>query len=364
MNIGILGGGQLGWMTILEGRKYGFKFFVLDKNKNSPASRIADAWFPPEKVKEFCQYVDVITYEFEHIEDSVLENLSAPVYPPLEALRLKKSRIEEKTFLYKRGFPVPSFRPATLKELKETIKDFSLPVIVKSERLGYDGKGQYKIEKIQDLEEIYKNHSAEERFIVEEYVDFLMEVSTIAVRNTKGEIRVYPVTKNVHSRGILLYNHVEDVEDFKKEIEEIAKSLSEELSIVGLLAVEFFITKDGKVLINEFAPRPHNTGHYTLDSAYTSQFENLVRAITGLPLGSTELKTMGGMVNVLGLSYEEICIEEILSLEGTKLYWYGKEKRPRRKMGHINVVGKSIGEVKNKISYIIELLYSKEEIEV
>ncbi len=359
MNVGILGGGQLGWMTILEGRKFGFRFLVLDKNPNAPASRLADRWFPPEKVESFYNQADIITYEFEHIEEEVLSKVEDKVLPNPQALRLKRIRGEEKKFLYSRGFPVVSFRVGKREQLESMVREIGLPAVVKSERLGYDGRGQYRINSLKDLEEVFKNHSQEESFVVEKFVDFEEELSVVGVRDRSGSVKAFPITRNVHERGILLYNWTQPHEG-EREAVSIVSELMEELNIVGLLAVEFFFTKEGKLLINEFAPRPHNTGHYTLDGTYTSQFENLLRAITGLPLGSTALKTHAGMVNILGLSYEEIPSEEILSLEGTKLYWYGKEKRPRRKVGHINVVSRDMNSLKDKISKVLESLYHRE----
>lgn len=359
MNVGILGGGQLGWMTILEGRKLGYKFFVLDKNPEAPASKIADVWFPPEEVEEFYSVCDVITYEFEHIEEEVLEKVEDKVIPDPKALRLKKSRGEEKEFLYRHGYPLPRFRRGRMEDLKRLIDEIGAPAVVKSERLGYDGKGQYRVSSGEDLEEIYRNHSPDESFVVEEFVDFEREVSAVGVRDRRGRIKIYPITENFHEEGILLYNRTTERFPSEKEVLEIVSSLMEDLSIVGLLAVEFFVTED-RILINEFAPRPHNTGHYTLDGAYTSQFENFLRAITDLPLGSTRLKLPSGMVNILGLSYNELSIPEILSVEGSKLYWYGKEKRERRKMGHVNLVAKDSKGVKDRIEQVLKLLYRRD----
>ncbi len=360
MNVGILGGGQLGWMTILEGRKLGFNFFVLDRDPNAPASRVADGWFPPEKAEEFYRICNVITYEFEHIEDEVLEKVGGKVFPSLEALILKRSRGNEKDFLYRKGYPVPRYRRGRLTDLERLLKDVSYPAVVKCERLGYDGKGQYRVYSPEDLKEIYRNHRENDSFVIEEFVEFIAEVSAIGVRDRKGRIKIYPVTENVHDEGILLYNWVAERKVFEREVIGIVSQLLEDLGIVGLLAVELFLTKEEKILVNEFAPRPHNTGHYTLDGAFTSQFENLVRSITDLPLGSTQLKLPSGMVNILGLSYEEIDLEEILSLKGTKVYWYGKEKRRRRKMGHVNVVGTNFETVRTNLQTILKILYQRE----
>lgn len=360
MKVGILGGGQLGWMTILEGKKLGFNFFVLDSDPHAPASRIADRWFSPEEVDEFVRLCDVITYEFEHIEEEVLQRAEGKTIPNLTALRLKRSRGEEKNFLYKHGYPVANFRRGKLSQLKELLQEIGFPAVVKCEKLGYDGKGQYRVFREEDIEVILENHSEEESFVVEEFIDFQGEVSAVGVRDSEGNIKVFPITENIHDEGILLYNRTAERLTYEKEIVSIVSQLLEDLKIVGLLAVEFFVTKEHKVLINEFAPRPHNTGHYTLDGCYTSQFENLLRAITGLPLGSTKLKASTGMVNILGMSLEELPMEEILRIEGTKIYWYGKEKKPRRKVGHINVVSRNESQTEEKLEKLLRIIYQGE----
>ncbi len=358
MRVGILGGGQLGWMTILEGRKLGFDFFVLDPDPKAPASRVADRWFPPERVEEFIRECHVITYEFEHIEEEVLKKVYDLTTPSLSVLEVKRSRLEEKGFYRRRGYPTADFTYAGYEELERVVKDFGLPCVVKSERLGYDGKGQYRIYQQEDIKKVLSNHAPGERFLVERLIDFNFEFSIIGVRDAKGNTRLYPTTINYHERGVLLYNKSTSLKI--KEAEEIVLSLMEDLNLVGLLAVEFFYTWDGRVLINELAPRPHNTGHYSLDACYTSQFENLLRAICGLPLGSTKLKASGGMVNLLGVSLEDFDLHRLLSIEGAKLYWYGKEKRPGRKMGHVNLVAHSEQEVEEKIEKLLEIIYHHE----
>jgi len=355
MRVGILGGGQLGWMTILEGRKLGFEFFVADKTPYSPACKVADLCFDYTRIDEFVKLCDVITYEFEHISDEVLEKTAPLTFPSVEILKLKKSKVEEKLFLKKRGYPVPTFTVAFKEDLEQKVGLLNLPVVVKAEALGYDGKGQYLIKSLQDLQKVKANHGEKERFLVEEFVDFDFELSIIGVRSPRGEVRFYPPTINYHREGILFYNHTTSM--VLPEGEEIVRSLMEELNVVGVLCVEFFYTKEGKLLINEMAPRVHNTGHHTLDSAYTSQFENLLRAITGLPLGSTKLKSHAGMLNLLGVSYDEIDWKKVLSVEGTKLYWYGKEKKHRRKMGHINLVASTEEEVVEKLNQLYDMIY-------
>lgn len=356
MRIGILGGGQLGWMTILEGRKFGFSFYVLERNPNSPACKVADRCFLPEQVQEFIKSCDIITYEFEHINESVLQSVGDKIVPCMDTLKLKRSRIAEKTFYAKNKYPTAKFTYAKVSELKEAVKSFGSKVILKTDKLGYDGKGQYKVDALEAISQIQKAHSHDEIFLIEEHVDFDFEYSVIGVRDKKGNIRVYPSTINFHSEGILIYNFTA-LEDMK-EGKEIVKSLMEDLNVVGLLAVEFFFAK-GKTLINEIAPRPHNTGHYTLDACLTSQFENLIRAICNLPLGSTELKVYGGMINLIGIGLEEVDLDSILGIEGAKLYWYCKEKKPRRKVGHINIVDKSHPELLKKIETLKEAIYAK-----
>ncbi|WP_461829702.1 5-(carboxyamino)imidazole ribonucleotide synthase [Aquifex sp.] len=356
MNIGILGGGQLGWMTILEGRKLGFNFFVLEDKEDAPACRVADRCFKSSQVEEFYKLCDLITYEFEHISDDIIEKVRDKLLPNPQALLIKKSRIREKNFIKKLGLPAPEFREATTDTLKEKVLEIGFPAVVKAETLGYDGKGQYLVKELKDLEHIFRNHGKGDRFVVEQFVNFTSEISCIGVRNKEGELKFYPIPFNKHTEGILLYNYV----PYKslKKAEEITATLMEELDIVGVFTVEFFLLEDDRILINEFAPRVHNTGHWSLDGAFTSQFENLLRAITGLPLGSTELKVPTAMVNILGLDIKEIETEEILKIEGTKLYWYGKKKKPRRKVGHINIQDKDIENLQYKIQKVLKLLYS------
>ncbi|NPA52330.1 MAG: 5-(carboxyamino)imidazole ribonucleotide synthase [Aquificae bacterium] len=355
MNIGIIGDGQLGSMTIFENRKLNFNFFVLGKNPTAPASRIADRFFGYDEYQEFFNIVDRVVVEFEHIPDIIFENLKN--YPNFRALELKRSRIKEKLFLRERGYPLGNFDFSYGYQLEEKIKKFSLPVVVKAEKLGYDGKGQYLVKDILEITDILKNHSLEEGFVIEEFIDFKYEISTIGVRDKNSDKNIYPISFNYHEGGILLYNYAPFLQN--KDVEEIVLSLLDDLEIEGLLAVEFFLTKDDEILINEFAPRPHNTGHYTMEASYTSQFENLIRAVVGLPIGSTQTKIPTGMVNILGKSLEDFDTKEILKVEGTQLYWYGKEKKPRRKMGHINIVDKDIGSLKEKIRFVLKNIYSK-----
>jgi len=356
LRIGILGGGQLGWMTILEGRKLGFEFLVLEDKEDAPSRKVADKVFSSGEVEEFYAGCDIIFWEFEHIPESILERVEDKLYASVKALEVKKSRIREKLFLKKLGVPMPRFEIATTKELPEAVDSIGFPCIVKAEKLGYDGKGQYRIEREEDIKEVVSNHSPEERFVVEEFVLFKSEFSCIGVIGEE-EKRFYPQPFNKHKEGILLYNFVPHGNS--KEAEEITLKIAKALELKGVLAVEFFLLKDGNILVNEFAPRVHNTGHWTLDGAFTSQFENHLRAITHLPLGSTDLKLPAGMVNLLGLDLSDIPLKEILSIGGVKLYWYGKKKKPRRKVGHINIVSHTEEEVRDKLDRVLGLVYGK-----
>ena len=359
MNIGILGGGQLGWMTILEGRKLGLRFLVLDKDPEAPASRLGDGWFPPEKVDEFYRNSDLIIWEFEHIEDQIIEACEGKLACPPLSLYLKKSRKEEKRFLYRRGFPLARFSVAELSELKKSVKEFGLPLVLKADKQGYDGKGQYMLKKEEDLEIL--DRLTEGEFVLERFIDFEKEVSVIAVVDKEGRGKVYPLTENVHEKGILVKNRTIEDRGVFKRASEIALDLARELEIKGLLAVEFFLTKEGELLINEFAPRPHNTGHYTLDGAVTSQFENLLRAVVGLPVGGTERIAFIGMVNILGMQESELPLQDLLSVEGAKVYWYGKKAKPGRKMGHVNIVSTTEEDLLRRMERVSELLRTREK---
>ncbi|MCY0860743.1 MAG: 5-(carboxyamino)imidazole ribonucleotide synthase [Sulfolobaceae archaeon] len=351
LKIGILGGGQLGWMMILEGRKYPFKFYVLG-NLDEPACRIADRCYPVDKYKEMIDEVDVVTFEFEHVSDEALNYAEdkGKLLPRISTVELKRERYKEKEFYKEHDLPTPRFFIAedgeeALKILKE---EFNGEAVLKESVGGYDGKGIYFIRgDVDRYESIIRGKRV--KFVVEELVKFDYEASIIAVRDKKGNFRAYPPTFNYNEKGILVYNYG----PIKREgFVEIAKRLANSLDYVGTMGIEFFV-RNGEILINEFSPRVHNTGHYTLDSAFVSQFEQHLRAITGLELGETDLLSFGGMVNILGTDYVPY---EVLNYG--KVYWYGKsEVKKRRKMGHVNVVGESLEEVRQKVETVMKLIY-------
>jgi len=341
-------------MMILEGRKLGYRFYVLEDKQDAPACRVADGCFRSSEVEKFVSRCDVITYEFEHIQDDILKKAEKKLVPSPEALLIKRSRVEEKRFLRDNRFPVPRFVVAKREELKEAVRSVGLPAVLKAERLGYDGKGQYRVMSEEDVKRVEENHLPGERFVVEEFVPFVAEFSVIGVRDSSGRVLFYPQPFNKHEEGILIYNYVPAYN--LREAEEICGRLMSLLNFVGTMAVEFFLLPSGEILVNEFAPRVHNTGHWTLDGADTSQFENHLRAITSLPLGSTRMKSPSGMVNLIGVELGDIPLEKILQIEGTKLYWYGKRKRPKRKVGHINVCAPTKDELLLRLSELLNLI--------
>lgn len=343
----ILGGGQLGWMMVLEGLKFPLSFYVYG-DREDPACKIANCF--KEEYRKVIEECDVVTYEFEHVDDQPLElarDLNKLV-PGINAVELKRARHLEKEFLRREGLPVPRF--VTVRGGDEALRilrdEFNGTGVIKRSKGGYDGKGQFFIRG--DAEKYSFLREENDYFVVEELVNFDYEASIIAVRRG-NEFRAYPPTFNYNEKGILVYNYGPFGNE---EMVKIAEELTRRLNYTGVMGIEFFV-KDGKVLINEFAPRVHNTGHYTLDGAEVSQFEQHVRALAGLELGSTSVLTFSGMVNILGIANPPM---EILRI-GT-VYWYGKsEARKRRKMGHVNVLGGDLAEVKEKIENVMNILY-------
>jgi len=349
LKIGILGGGQLGWMLILEGRKFPFEFYVLG-NKDEPACKIADKCFLEDQYKELVDSSDIVTFEFEHVSEKALDYAEekGKLYPRINSVELKRERYKEKEFLRDHGFPVPRFYVANdgeeaLKILKD---EFNNEGVLKQSRGGYDGKGQYFIHGDIDKYQFIKDMKC--KFVVEEYVNFDFEASIIATRSRR-EFKAFTPTFNYNEKGILVYNYGPYYND---KMIEIADRLTRELDYIGTIGIEFFV-RGNEVLINEIAPRVHNTGHYTLDGAETSQFEQHIRAIADLDLGSTRILSPSGMVNILGVGEVP---KDVLKFG--KVYWYGKsEVRKRRKMGHVNIIGDNLEDVKEKIDNVMKLIY-------
>lgn len=354
--IGILGGGQLGRMLALEGRKMGFRFQTLDPTPDAPCGPVADkqvvaAFDDVEKATVLAAESDVITYEFENVDAGVAEALQKTSHVPQgsELLSVTQHRLREKNALLEAGVPLAPFASVRSREDLETAaEETGFPCVLKTATGGYDGKGQRVIHEREELlpafETLFEQNG---ELVLEQFIPFEKEISVVAARNTEGEIKTFTVAENIHENNILHMSVVpaKIEEATRKQAEQTAHLIAEQLGVVGLIAVEMFVAKDGGILVNELAPRPHNSGHYTYDACITSQFEQHLRAICGWPLGSVDLLNPVVMVNILGQHLDSV-MERIESLPPyMKLHLYGKkEAKPNRKMGHLNVLAPSTEE--------------------
>lgn len=351
MKIGILGSGQLGWMMILEGRKLENEYYVLDRKNNGPASKISDGYYSLDQYREFVDKCDLVTYEFEHVDEKALQYAEdqGKLRPGLFSVELKRDRINEKEYLRKNGFPLADYRIAeSFEEAREHTKEFERSVI-KSATGGYDGKGQIFVRRGDEITD-----TGNGRYVVEEFVDFSAEASVIASRNENGDFRAHVPSFNLNQSGILIYN-VAPFEDYG--MTEMTRRIMDKLNYIGVMGVEYYI-KDGKPIINEVAPRVHNTGHHTLHGSSISQFEQHIRAISGLPIPTPDLFTASGILNIIGTPIGREQLEKILKLDKTRYYWYGKDGvRRKRKVGHINITGISSDEIRQRIKDLMEIVY-------
>ena len=351
--IGILGGGQLGQMLTQAAHELGHKVHIFCPEAGCPASQVSDAftcaeYTDEEVLKKFAAEVDLVSLEFENIPVVALDVLEPllPVRPGRKALHTAQHRLREKTFFAEHRFPVAPFRHVkSEEELHQAIEELGTPCVLKTAGFGYDGKGQVKIQHIDECAAAWATIEGQEA-VLEAWMLYTDELSILAARNVEGETRCYPLVHNVHT------NHILDVsvipakvsDAMEEEAEAIAVRLLTELEYCGVLAIEFFRMRDGRLIINEMAPRVHNSGHVTMDAAETSQFEQHIRAVCGMPLGSAKLKSPGAMVNILGDAWHkgEPDWDSLKEDHGLSLYLYGKaEARPGRKMGHFNVVANS-----------------------
>lgn len=345
--IGIMGAGQLGRMLALAGYPLARSFVFYDLS-GSPSAGLGEIVVDREGkyLDDFISRVDLVTYEFEHLPVAVAEQIASerPVYPPPRALEVCQNREAEKTLFGNLGIPTPQWRMADSAEsLKAVAAELGCPVVAKSNTEGYDGKGQAVLRSPEDAASAWQS-IGHDRLMVEKFVEFRREVSIIAVRGTTGEVCFYPMAENVHHEGILRYSIAPAPglsTDLETEAHRYIKSLLTELDYVGVLALELFETPEGLVA-NEMAPRVHNSGHWTMEGAVTSQFENHIRAISGLPLGATDARGVSCMVNIIG---EHGDIRRILELPYAHLHLYGKSERPGRKLGHVNVLADSYEEL-------------------
>jgi 5-(carboxyamino)imidazole ribonucleotide synthase len=358
--IGVLGGGQLGRMFAIAARRLGYRVHTFSPEEDTPTGQVADvevtaSYDDLDALHAFARNVHVVTFEFENVPIEAVDAVEqhAPVRPNGVALHTAQQRAREKVFLADRGFPTAPFaRAETLDELWAAVARIGTPAVVKTAAFGYDGKGQHKVTTPADVEHIWDAIGHQEA-IVERFVSLQTEISVIAARGLDGEVVHYAPFENRHRHHILdLTTSPAAVADsIARRAFDIARAVLEELHYVGLLCVEFFVTTDGELLVNEVAPRPHNSGHLTFDAAITSQFEQQVRAICGLPLGSPELLRPAAMVNLLGdlwvggePNWSAACRDR-----DVKLHLYGKTgARPGRKMGHITAMGRTVEEAQDR----------------
>lgn len=355
-NIGIIGGGQLGRMLTVEAKRMGYNIIVLDPKYNSPAGQVADEQIVADfsdigALRELAIKTDVITYEFEHINVellSLIEKEGYKVYPSSNTLKMIQNKYVQKSILKESGIKVPDFYLVnSLDELKDIFYKLNQKIVLKACKGGYDGKGNIIIKDINELEEAYKEFRNNE-LMAEEFVDYIKEVSIIIAKNHEG-ISFYPVAENVHKNSILIKSIIPAniSTETEKRIIKMAEKVIETIDDFGIFCIEFFVDSNFDVLVNEIAPRPHNSGHYTIEGCITSQYEQLIRIIIGMPLGSTKLRLPCAMYNILGSNEVDgkYCvngIESILHIEDCYLHLYGKsESKYLKKVGHITALGDS-----------------------
>ena len=358
LKLGIIGGGQLGKIMSQKAKKLGFHVTIFDPTPNCPAAQVSDrqivaGFYDKENLEQLVKECDVTTFELEHVDTEVLKKLydqDYKIFPSPYVMELIQDKYEQKKLLDEKGIAVPKYKKI---ESREDLKSFGLPVIQKARKGGYDGKGVMILRNEDDLENCIKADS-----FIEELVDIDKELAIIVARNIEGQIAAYPIVEMLFDERVNICDIVMAPARISEDLEKIAKDMAiksiEILDGVGIFGVEMFLTKKGEVLLNEIAPRPHNSGHYTFESCATSQFEQIIRAVTNLPLGSTKLISPSVMVNLLGEEgYEgEPFIEgihEALEIPELSFHFYGKkETKPFRKMGHITVLSEDIDEALKK----------------
>ncbi|MEO7318421.1 MAG: 5-(carboxyamino)imidazole ribonucleotide synthase [Chthoniobacteraceae bacterium] len=357
--VGVMGGGQLGRMFAIAARRMGYRVHTFSPDEDTPTGQLADleiaARFDDEAaVEKFARGVDVITFEFENIPAQTIEWCArhCAVRPSGEVLHITQHRLREKEFLDLHRLPLPGFKAVSSADaLAAAVADLGSPCVLKTASFGYDGKGQRLIRPGDNLQTVWAPFAGQGA-VLEAFVDFEMELSVIVARAIDGAMQTFPVGRNDHS------NHILDVTvvpfgDPKIEAaaRDLACAVAEKINLVGLLAVEMFLRRDGSLLINELAPRPHNSGHWTFDACVTSQFEQQLRAVCGLPLGATDVLRPAAMANLLGDLWEkgEPDWATALAMPDVKLHLYGKAgARPGRKMGHLVAFGSDAADAKAK----------------
>ncbi len=356
--IGIIGGGQLGRMMALSAKASGFKIAVLEPTAGGPCAQVADieingAYDDIEALKKLAEVSDVITYEFENISFEALDWLKEHVYLPQgsNVLKLTQDRLTEKKAIADAGATVAPYREIrTVLDIEQSIEELGFPAVLKTTRGGYDGKGQIVIREKSDIaqaEPLLQSGVC----VLEAWIPFTKEISVIVTRNSNGESKHFPVAENIHVDNILHKSIVPARISQLAETRAIEQALllAEALHLVGTLAVEMFLTAEDEIIINELAPRPHNSGHYTMEACETSQFEQHVRAVCNWPLGNTELLKPVVMVNILGEHLEPL-LSEIPMRKDWKIHLYGKaEAKHKRKMGHVNILRDTVEEALHEV---------------
>jgi len=365
MTIGILGGGQLGRMLVLAGAPLGLRFRVFDPSSEAVAGHLAPLRSgdisDTVALREWAQGLDALTYEWENVPLATVEALAEEiaVFPPALALETAQDRLTEKSFLRSVGVPTPDFWPVSSREqLDAATKDAGFPCVLKTRRGGYDGKGQMVLRSPAGVAEAWRE-LGDFPLILEAFVPFAREVSILSVRGRNGDTRFWPLVENHHSGGILRLSlaPAPDSTALQSQAETLARAVLENLDYVGVLALELFQIGE-KLVANEIAPRVHNSGHWTIEGSHTSQFENHIRAVAGLPLGETAMRTKrAAMVNLVG---ELPPLREILRVEGAHPHFYGKTVLPNRKVGHISVVAADDAELEARIKRVRNLLTADE----
>ncbi|HEY8540446.1 MAG TPA: 5-(carboxyamino)imidazole ribonucleotide synthase [Steroidobacteraceae bacterium] len=341
MKIGIIGAGQLGRMLALAGYPLGLRFVFLDQSEDAPGAQVGTivrgAFDDPAGLAELARAVDIVTFDVENVPVGAIRDIARekPFLPPPEALGASQDRLDEKSLFRALRIPTPPFAQVDSRaDLVRAVESIGLPGVLKTRRLGYDGRGQYFLRTQRDIEPAW-NALGSVPLIYEGFVDFSCEVSIIGVRSTKGEFACYPLSANTHEGGILRYSIAPYRNaSLQRQAEGHLKRLMKHFDYAGVLTIEFFV-KRGQLIANEMAPRVHNSGHWTIEGAATSQFENHIRAILGLPLGSTRPIGHSAMVNFIGTIPPPACVLEI---PGVHYHNYGKEPRPNRKLGHCTIV--------------------------
>lgn len=373
--IGIVGGGQLGKMITAEAKRMGYHVTVLDPTPQSPAAQVADkqiiaSFMDRSAIKKLAADCDVVTYEFEHINSDMLIELETEgynIYPSGNSLKNVQDKYIQKEMLKNAGIPVPDYVIVeNTHDMMRCIDTLGLPFILKTRKGGYDGKGNFVVKTKEQIGQVLEEFKGYD-LMAEKFINFEQELSIIVARDLNNNYTTYPIVENLHENSILhLTKAPANISDeIKKKVTKVAQMVMEVLDDYGVFCIEMFLTPNGEVYVNEIAPRPHNSGHYTIEACITSQFEQLVRVITGMPLGSPQLISPCAMVNILGNdtvqgSYSVEGLEEVLGDEGVFPHLYGKHStKNMKKIGHITVLNESVRVAEEKALRALEKIKLK-----